>query len=114
MGGLDYNTTEDKLAKVFDVFGVVNSVRIVRDINTSKSKGYAFVEFKNEHDAEEAIWRGDKRIDGRLCLVDREFGRTKKDWKPKRFGGGKGDSRRDKEDEYTIHQIKKRLLKEDR
>ena len=80
VGRLDYSTTEERLGRVFEVFGQVQSVRVVRDTKTGKSRGYGFVEFRDERAAEEAIWRGDKRIDGQLCIVDREFGRTKKDW----------------------------------
>jgi len=34
-----------------------------------------------------------KKIDGRRVLVDVERGRTKKEWKPRKFGGGLGSTR---------------------
>lgn len=37
-----------------------------------------------------------KKIDERRIIVDCERGRTVKGWKPRRFGGGKGESRRTK------------------
>lgn len=53
VGRLDYKTTEETLRRTFDkVFGDVVSVRIVRDINTNKSRGYGFVEFKDEREAD--------------------------------------------------------------
>lgn len=105
VGRLDYQTNEDKLGRIFEVFGHVESVRVVRDTKTGKSRGYGFVEFRDERAAQEALWRGDRRIDGQLCIVDRELGRTKIDWKPKRLGGGKGDARKDRQDEEFISQI---------
>lgn len=38
-----------------------------------------------------------RKIDGRRIAVDCERGRTRKEWLPRRLGGGKGDSRRDRE-----------------
>lgn len=39
--------------------------------------------------------------------VDYERGRTRKDWLPRKLGGGKGDSRRDREQERFIRELKK-------
>lgn len=36
-----------------------------------------------------------------------ERGRTREDWLPRRLGGGKGDSRRDREEEKMIRELKK-------
>lgn len=92
VGRLNYSTTEERISKEFSIFGKVLGVRLVRDKKTDKSKGYAFVEFKHKSDADYALRKADNRkIDGFRILVDREFGRTKKDWLPRRLGGGKGD-----------------------
>jgi U1 small nuclear ribonucleoprotein len=50
-----------------------------------------------------------RRIENRKIIVDRELGRTRKDWFPRRLGGGKGDSRRDRKDEEIIRELKKDL-----
>jgi len=39
--------------------------------------------------------------------VDYERGRTRTDWLPRRLGGGKGDTRRDREQEKMIRDLKK-------
>lgn len=45
----------------------------------------------------DAVVKGDgRKIEGHRVIVDRELGRTRNDWLPRRLGGGKGDSRRDK------------------
>ncbi|KAG0501325.1 hypothetical protein HPP92_001397 [Vanilla planifolia] len=51
IGGLDKDTVEDDLIKVFGVFGGIQSARIVRHPATKKSKGFAFVRFTSREDA---------------------------------------------------------------
>jgi U1 small nuclear ribonucleoprotein len=56
-----------------------------------------------------ALERGNgRKVDGRRVVVDYERGRTKQEWVPRRFGGGKGDKRRDRETERLIRELKKR------
>lgn len=55
IGGLNYNTTEDDLLERLSAFGKVNSVRIVTDKETGKSRGFGFVVFETETAAEKAI-----------------------------------------------------------
>lgn len=55
IGGLNYNTTEDDLLERLSAFGKVNSVRIVTDKETGKSRGFGFVVFETETATEKAI-----------------------------------------------------------
>lgn len=90
---LDYNTIESRLKKEFEIYGVVKSVKIIRD-KEGKSKGYGFIEYENEEDYKNAYkYANGKKIDGRKISVDNERGRTMKGWKPRRLGGGKGATR---------------------
>lgn len=91
MGRLSYATTEDALAHFFAQYGEVRRVRLVRDIATQHSKGYAFVEFEQEH-AFVRAYRDSHRqeLDGHTILVDFERGRVMPGWKPRRLGGGLG------------------------
>ncbi|KAL0587028.1 hypothetical protein ABG067_003368 [Albugo candida] len=60
----------DELRKTFEEFGDVRDVYIPRDFHTREIKGFAFVEFKNERDAEEALRNLDgSRLDGREITV---------------------------------------------
>lgn len=54
VGRLNYTTTEERLRKEFELFGSVDTVRLVRDLK-GKSRGYAFVTFMRERDADYAI-----------------------------------------------------------
>lgn len=46
-------------------------------------------------------------MDGRRVNVDYERGRTREDWLPRRLGGGKGDTRRNRDEEKLIRELKK-------
>jgi U1 small nuclear ribonucleoprotein len=48
-----------------------------------------------------------RKVDGERVIVDYERGRTNKDWLPRTLGGGKGDSRRDREMERVVRDLKK-------
>ena len=52
--------------------------------------------------------KGDgRRVDGRRVTVDYERGRTRQDWLPRRLGGGRGDTRRNREEEKLIRELKR-------
>lgn len=113
MGRLSFATTEERLYKEFDDFGPVEHVTLILD-KAGKPRGYAFVEFKHKRDADFAIIKGDNRkIDGRRILVDRELGRTKRGWFPRRLGGGKGNSRRDAVHENLVKDLTRDLEAEE-
>lgn len=81
------------------MFGAIKSIRVVHD-EEGKHCGYAFVEYEDEEDMKQAFKRGDgKKMEGRRVVVDVERGRTVKDWKPRRLGGGIGDTRKGSEKE---------------
>jgi RNA recognition motif-containing protein len=61
VGNLAYRTTEEDLEKLFSEFGTVDSVKIITDRDTGRSKGFGFVEMANQAEAEEAI----KNINGK-------------------------------------------------
>ena len=54
-----------------------------------------------------------RKIDQHRIIVDRELGRTKATWVPRRLGGGKGEARRDRRDEQLIKELKKGLPAEE-
>jgi len=54
VGNLDETVTEEILYNFFSNYGKIHFVRIMRDTQTGKSRGYAFVNFENPRDAEAA------------------------------------------------------------
>ncbi|MFH1103274.1 MAG: RNA-binding protein [Pseudomonadota bacterium] len=55
VGNLAYGTTEDDLRTLFSQAGPVTSVALIKDRETGRSKGFAFVEMENQADAQKAV-----------------------------------------------------------
>jgi RNA recognition motif-containing protein len=55
VGNLSYDTTEDELRNLFGQAGAVTSVDIIKDRETGRSKGFAFIVMGNQADMEKAI-----------------------------------------------------------
>lgn len=55
VGNLNYRVKEHDLQHALEDYGTVDSVRIIRDRETGKSKGYGFVEMSNEEEATKMI-----------------------------------------------------------
>ncbi|KAM9528852.1 uncharacterized protein ACWYII_041368 isoform 1-T2 [Salvelinus alpinus] len=92
---VNYDTTESKLRREFEVYGPIKRIYIVYNKQSGKPRGYAFIEYEHERDMHSAYKHADgKKIDGRRVLVDVERGRTVKGWHPRRLGGGLGGTRR--------------------
>ncbi len=61
VGGLPYATTEKELEEYFAAIGPVASAIIINDRETGRSKGFGFVEMKEDEDGKKAI----KELDGK-------------------------------------------------
>ncbi len=57
VGNLSYSVTENELRELFAQAGTVTSVAVIKDRDTGQSKGFAFVEFGTQADAQSAISR---------------------------------------------------------
>lgn len=55
IGNLSYDASEEDIRKAFEEFGTVESVKIVFDRFTHRSKGFGFVEMSNDDEAKLAI-----------------------------------------------------------
>ncbi len=55
VGNLSYTTSEDDLRTLFAQAGTVNSVSLIKDRDTGRSKGFAFVEMSTQAEAQKAI-----------------------------------------------------------
>lgn len=90
VGGLPYATTDNELKDAFARAGEVSSAIIIMDKMTGRSKGFGFVEFANDEDAQKAIdmWNG-KDFGGRSLTVNEA---RPMEERPRRdFRGGGGD-----------------------
>ena len=55
VGNLNYRVKESDLREVMEEYGTVDSVRIITDRETRRSKGFAFIEMPDSSEASNAI-----------------------------------------------------------
>lgn len=84
VGGLPYDTNENALKDVFGQAGTVDSVSIIIDRMSGRSKGFGFVEMSSDEEAQKAIemFNG-KEFEGRNITVNEA-----KPMEPRSQGGG--------------------------
>ncbi|HEV7280476.1 MAG TPA: RNA-binding protein [Pirellulaceae bacterium] len=83
VGNLAYGSTEDSLRAAFSQFGTVQEVFVVKDRETGRSKGFAFVTMSNDAEAQAAIeGTNGAMVDGRPLRVNEA--------RPREGGGGGG------------------------
>jgi RNA recognition motif-containing protein len=86
VGNLSYKTTADALRTLFAEFGEVESVNLITDRDTGRSKGFGFVEMSTAAEAQKAInMFHDFEMDNRALVVNVA--------RPREERGGGGDSR---------------------
>lgn len=73
VGGISYTISEKELEEVFSKFGEVINVRIVRDYETGKSRGFAFIMFRDEESVDKAISLDNTKIGERVVGVKKAF-----------------------------------------
>ena len=84
VGNLSFQTTDSDLNDLFAPFGEVESVSIITDRDTGRSKGFGFVAM-NDESAEKAISQlNGTQLNGRALTVNEARPMVKKD-----FGGGR-------------------------
>jgi len=71
VGGLAYETTEDELKELFAQHGSVESVNIIMDRDTGRSKGFGFVEMPSAEESQKAITvLNGKELGGRKLTIN--------------------------------------------
>jgi len=84
VGNLSYDTTEDTLRTLFAEFGEIESVNLMTDRYSGRSRGFAFVEMSTEEAAQTAKTSlNGKSVDGRELKVDNAKPRRDRDRRPR-------------------------------
>jgi RNA recognition motif-containing protein len=84
VGNLSFQTTEADLSDMFSKLGQVESVQIITDRDTGRSKGFGFVQMSDDAAAAKAIGEfNGKEVNGRQLTVNEARPMEKKN-----FGGG--------------------------
>ncbi|CAM3671778.1 RNA-binding protein [Flavobacterium gelidilacus] len=72
VGSLPFSIEEADLRGYFEEYGAVDSVKIISDKFTGRSKGFGFVEMPNDEEAQKAIDElNGGSIDGRTIVVNK-------------------------------------------
>jgi RNA recognition motif-containing protein len=84
VGSLSWNTNDDGLYEAFAPFGEVAEAKVITDRNTGRSRGFGFVTYNVDEDADKAVSAlNGTELDGRTIRVDVAQERS-------RGGGGGG------------------------
>ena len=88
VGNISFATTEGDLEELFGEVGTVESVNVITDRDTGRSRGFAFVELSSEEEGNNAISQfNETEFDGRNIIVNQAKPREN------RAGGGGGGGR---------------------
>jgi RNA recognition motif-containing protein len=87
VGNLSFDTNEAELRGLFEARGAVDSVKIISDQFTGRSRGFGFVEMADREEGMKAIQELDSYEFGGRSLKVNEA-------RPKRQGGGGGGGNR--------------------
>lgn len=86
VGNLPFSATEGSVSDLFSQIGGVDSVRLITDRDSGRSKGFGFVEMASDEEAEKAISElNGKEFEGRALTVNEA-----RPQEPRTGGGGGG------------------------
>jgi RNA recognition motif-containing protein len=94
VGSLPFSIEEADLRESFVVYGTVDSVKIITDKFTGRSKGFGFIEMPNDDEAQKAIDElNGATVDGRTIVVNKSEPKPegeRKSFNNNRSGGSGG------------------------
>ncbi|OIO49537.1 MAG: RNA-binding protein [Parcubacteria group bacterium CG1_02_41_12] len=71
VGNLPYGVDDNQLKEIFSAAGNVSSATVISDKFSGRSKGFGFVEFESDDEADAAIEKlNGSDIDGRAIVVN--------------------------------------------
>ena len=86
VGNLSFQTAESEISSAFETYGSVESVSVITDRETGRSKGFGFVVMSEDSAAEKAIaGLNGTQLGGRALTVNEAKPMVRKE-----FGGGGG------------------------
>jgi len=91
VGNLPFKSSEEDLRQLFGNYGDVESVNIITERETGRSKGFAFIDMPNDKEAKEAIiGLNGSELDGRTLKVSEARPQERREGGRRAFGGGRG------------------------
>ncbi len=91
VGNLSFNSSEEQVRSLFEQYGAVDKVQLVRDRETGQPRGFGFVEMVNDEEAEKAISAiNGMALDGRNLNVSEARPKAERGAFGAGGGGGRG------------------------
>ena len=96
IANLSYGVNDADLKELFQEYGEISSANVIKDRDTGRSRGFAFVEMPNDSEALQAIKElNGAEYDGKVITVNTAKPKTdKRDFKGNSRGGGGFKSKR--------------------
>nr|XP_015204868.1 PREDICTED: heterogeneous nuclear ribonucleoprotein A/B isoform X1 [Lepisosteus oculatus] len=96
VGGLNPETTEEKIREYFGTFGEIESIELPMDPKTNKRRGFVFITFKEESPVKKVLEKkyhnvsGSKVTNGKDDLCEIKIAQPKEVYQQQQFGGRGG------------------------
>ncbi len=85
VGSLPWSVNGDSLKALFAAYGEITEAIVITDRDSGRSKGFGFVTFAKEEDAQKALEMNGKEVEGRTIVVNTAKPREERS---RGFGGG--------------------------
>lgn len=91
VGNLSRTVTEQKLKELFEQYGPVTSVKLIKDKLTNQPRGFAFIEMAGSNEARQAIDElNGKDLEGQRLRVNEARPPEARPFRPRGGNGGGG------------------------
>ena len=87
VGNLPYSVADDQLKDLFSQYGEITEVKLIKDFQTGRSKGFGFITFSSAQSAQDSLAANGMEFEGRKLNVNIARENTR------RSGGGGGGHR---------------------
>jgi len=78
VSNLPFSTSESDFEKLFSIYGVLENVKLITDRRTGQSRGFGFITYASQNDAESALAMNGEELKGRKLVVNMAKEKTSK------------------------------------
>ncbi|KAJ8254613.1 hypothetical protein GJAV_G00194980 [Gymnothorax javanicus] len=88
VGGLNPETTEEKIRDYFGTYGEIETIELPTDSKTNKRRGFVFITYKDESTVKKALEKKYHNVNGSKCEI--KIAQPKEVYQQQQFGGRSG------------------------